>query len=76
MTVTLDSLAATLDALKQDNQREHDRIMAQLLAMNGQVRENGDDITRLKEQQNIRTGALGVFTVIASVVAGWLGMRQ
>ena len=75
MTVTLDSLAATLDALKQDNQREHDRIMAQLLAMNGQVRENGDDITRLKEQQNIRTGALGVFTVIASVVAGWLGMR-
>ena len=75
MTVTLDSLAATLDALKQDNQREHDRIMAQLLAMNGQVRENGDDITRLKEQQNIRTGALGVFTVLAATISGWLGMR-
>ena len=76
MTVTLDSIEATLESLQADNQREHDRIMAQLLRMNGQVRENTDDITRLKEQSNARTGALGVFTVIASVVAGWLGMRQ
>ncbi len=76
MTVTLESIEATLIALKDDNQREHDRIMEQLLRMNGQVRGNSDDITRLKEQSNARTGALGVFTVIASVIAGWLGMRQ
>ena len=75
VTVTLESLGATLDALKADNQREHDRIMAQLMAMNGKVNGHSDDITRLKEQSNTRSGALGVFTVIASVVAGWLGMR-
>lgn len=75
MTVNLESIAATLDALKQDNQREHDRIMAQLLRMNGVMNGHSNDITRLQEQQNIRTGALGVFTVIASVIAGWLGMR-
>jgi len=74
--VTLDSIAAVLDALKADNQREHDRIMAQLLRMNGVVYENRDDITRLKEQSNMRSGALGIFTVIAATIAGWIGVQK
>ena len=76
MDVTLDSIAAVLDALKADNQREHDRIMAQLLRMNGVVYENRDDITRLKEQSNMRSGALGIFTVIAATIAGWIGVQK
>jgi hypothetical protein len=76
VTVTLESIEATLVALKEDNQREHDRIMAQLLRMNGVVNGHSDDITRLQEQSNARTGALGVFTLIAAAIAGWLGIRQ
>ena len=74
--MTLDSIAAVLDALKADNQWEHDRIMAQLLRMNGMVYENRDDITRLKEQSNMRSGALGIFTVIAATIAGWIGVQK
>ena len=75
MTVTLDSIEATLESLQADNQREHDRIMAQLLRMNGQVRENTDDSTRLKEQSIARTGALGVL-YRDCLGRGWLARHE
>ena len=74
--VTLEGIAATLDALLKSNDEAHERIESRLERMNGTVRTNCDRITRLEEQQNVRTGALGALSIGIGAVAAWLGMRQ
>lgn len=87
MAESLDSIGATLRAFQEHmalrlagleavNTREHDEIKGELSDVCLLVNVNSNRITRLEEQQTVRTGALGALTLVVGTVAAWLGMRQ
>jgi hypothetical protein len=73
---TLESIEATLLALIKANDEWHARIMSQLECMNSIQRGHSERITRLEEQQRMRTGLLATLSVLASALAGWLGIQR
>ena len=73
---TVEGIQATLDALVKSNDESHARIEGQLSRINGVVRIDGDRITRIEEQQTIRSGFQATLSIAVAALAAWLGMRQ
>jgi len=73
---TLEGIEATLIALQDNNAESHERLEYLVRQINGTVRANGNRITRIEEQQTIRSGFQATLSVAVGALAAWLGMRQ